>query len=241
MPRPSGSPPTWATDTNYTNSTGRDWQGTATKVEPSSGEKAQGVTPARKIVAQWINWVLSRLSLWVEYFAGFVDNNDEFVYPTSKQREKYYSVANCGTTSAQDFADPDWETGNFFWQPLNDASDAVIIVELPAGASVTDLRLLVNRAANRTGTNRWQILDVLRVRASITGTPTVTTTSLLGAPVNDGGGTGLAFVVSGIATTAMASGDYWAVQVRGPTGSLGIADELYGVRVTFTDPGPRNF
>jgi hypothetical protein len=87
MARPTGSPPTWADDPNYTNSTGKPWQGTPTRVEPSSGDKAQGITPGRKVVAQWVNWILGRLADWIAYVVGFFASDDELQYPTEKIRK----------------------------------------------------------------------------------------------------------------------------------------------------------
>lgn len=71
FPTKPASLPTWATDTNFPAGV-NSWSGTPTKVEPTSGKKAGGFVPKTKLPAQEMNWKLSDMGLWVNYF-----NDDE--------------------------------------------------------------------------------------------------------------------------------------------------------------------
>lgn len=59
---------TWATDANY-NTPGELYNGTATKVEPTSGRKATGHEPSKRPPAQQLNWVLNNIALWLAYLS----------------------------------------------------------------------------------------------------------------------------------------------------------------------------
>jgi hypothetical protein len=63
---PTGTLPTWATDTNYTN--GPD-AGTATKVEPSAGELAEGNIRGIPPTAQGFNWWQGKVGEWVAFLS----------------------------------------------------------------------------------------------------------------------------------------------------------------------------
>jgi hypothetical protein len=63
----------WATDDDY--AAGSDpWDGTATKVEPSSGRKASGFEPNQKPTAQEMNWWMHAVYLWIAYIGDFLAN-----------------------------------------------------------------------------------------------------------------------------------------------------------------------
>lgn len=58
------APASWATDTNYT---GGAENGTLTKVEPTSGRKAEGWEPGQELPAQGLNWHKNLVGQWTEY------------------------------------------------------------------------------------------------------------------------------------------------------------------------------
>lgn len=65
MPKPTDLP-VWATDANYP--AGADpWAETATKVEPLAGEQAAGHAPDQKPPAQYMNWWMHLVYLWIAY------------------------------------------------------------------------------------------------------------------------------------------------------------------------------
>lgn len=66
MTRPSGNLPAWATDALYTS--GED-TGLANKLEPTSGEKAQGYHRKFRPPAVKDNWLKNKICQWVSYIA----------------------------------------------------------------------------------------------------------------------------------------------------------------------------
>lgn len=84
MAKPS-EVPAWATDTNY--SSGPD-VGTATKVDPGAGVKAQGHVPGTRGAAQTMNWWKNLVGSWIDYL-------DEETTPLiDGSREWAHSIAN---------------------------------------------------------------------------------------------------------------------------------------------------
>ena len=74
MPHPTAPAalPTWATDANYTNGP-LGIPGTATKVEPAAGVKAEGHIPADRPPPQWENWWKNLAFLWLTFFKALAD------------------------------------------------------------------------------------------------------------------------------------------------------------------------
>jgi hypothetical protein len=72
--RPTGTLPTWATDATYTSGvdTGND-----TKLEPLSGEKAQGYSRSARPPARKWNWLLNKLGAFVDYLSDVAIQNWE--------------------------------------------------------------------------------------------------------------------------------------------------------------------
>jgi len=58
--------PDFSTDTNFTNG---PQVGTATKVEPTAGELAEGYVPGTATPAQKMNWWMNLVGRWVRHFA----------------------------------------------------------------------------------------------------------------------------------------------------------------------------
>lgn len=89
MPAPA-TRPTWATDATFTS--GPD-SGEPTKETPapSSGVRAQGLVPGAEFTGQRFNWILNLVGAWIDFFADFLDQ-EEFVYPTPKNRTKWLDV-----------------------------------------------------------------------------------------------------------------------------------------------------
>ncbi|HVJ27421.1 MAG TPA: hypothetical protein VM493_07745, partial [Vicinamibacterales bacterium] len=77
MTRPSDLPE-WASGATY--ATGPD-AGTATKIEPSAGEKADGNVRGTAPSPQKFNWWMNLVSEWVEYFADETPTTEWFTTP----------------------------------------------------------------------------------------------------------------------------------------------------------------
>jgi hypothetical protein len=65
-PRPKGPLPTWATDDTYTSGPAT---GDPTKVEPLTGEKAQGWQPGQRLPAEKFNAIENGQDAWIGYLA----------------------------------------------------------------------------------------------------------------------------------------------------------------------------
>lgn len=70
--RPIGNLPSFATDDLYTS--GPDF-GLATKLEPLTGEKAQGYQRDQRPPARKFNWILNKVSAWVSHLANLAVYN----------------------------------------------------------------------------------------------------------------------------------------------------------------------
>lgn len=68
MARPVDAPE-WASDTNYPAGTDA-WSATATKIEPTAGEKDTGATPLTGFGAQQFNWLLNNHGEWINHLDG---------------------------------------------------------------------------------------------------------------------------------------------------------------------------
>jgi hypothetical protein len=68
------SKPEWATTANLSDP-GEDWDGTPTRVEPSSGEKAAGFNPNDPVSAQLLNYLIGNLCDWVNKDSSFGDGS----------------------------------------------------------------------------------------------------------------------------------------------------------------------
>lgn len=265
MARPAGSPTTFATDANYTNSTGRDWQGTPTKVEPSSGEKGQGFTPGRKIVAQWLNFLLGGWAAWLTYFATIIDSSDEHVYQTPKAR--IVTVPGTALQSGRHKLDGSspaaWTTATLDegWRADSDRSLAGagpggrdLIGPLPwaicTGKSVvgyypispyieTGKVFTEIRIICKPGTAHATALDRMQFRL-LSIDPQGTAVSALESATDDG--TALAqtviITVDPTITANRATRSYVLAVIS--SADPGTEDLVYGFEIRFNDPGPRN-
>lgn len=78
--KPATVVPTWSTDTNYTN--GAD-VGLPTKVEPTTGEKAEGHFRGKRPPARKINWWKHWIGKWVAWAEESIDEvNDDLTVVT---------------------------------------------------------------------------------------------------------------------------------------------------------------
>lgn len=253
MAKPATSLPSLATDTNF--SAGPD-SGTPTKVEPSSGQKAQGFVPGSPFVAQWWNWLGYAIGVWLAYFDSWISSGEEIVYPVSKTRIVVVPVMgglngtheNVGNPSVangitQENAWKGYEQTLFGAGPggadlvsppdgLTCGSRGVnysipISAYLPSGATLTKVEIGVD-----PGTAQATAAD--RVKAGVVhGGSTVTGTA--DATANDQTIT----INTSIAIDRSATPAY--VYVTSSQGANTTPDRWKTLALTFTDPGPRNF
>jgi hypothetical protein len=115
--------PTWATDTNYPAGTDA-WSGTATKVEPTSGQKAAGWEPGQRPPAQYQNWWMGLVSDWIAYFGDPGEKSIAFgIHAWNSQRIGLQGRVDDG--------------GDLFWESMDTASHIHCPINLPAGSILT--------------------------------------------------------------------------------------------------------
>jgi hypothetical protein len=68
MTRPSSDPAQWATDATFS-SPGDAWNGTNTKIAPSSGEEQQGFEPTQRPPSQYFNHILNSHGAWLSHLS----------------------------------------------------------------------------------------------------------------------------------------------------------------------------
>jgi hypothetical protein len=73
MTRPTTGPG-WATDANF-NDPGESWDGTPTRVTPSSGERAAGQLPGVGVPAQLMNYLWGNHGEWADFFDAQLHKN----------------------------------------------------------------------------------------------------------------------------------------------------------------------
>lgn len=102
MPTNDTTEPTWATDTNFASG---PYSGSPTKVEPTSGQAAQGHVPGSRFRSGFVNRLLHRICTWLadtnrSYYG---DGSDGTVVlgagTTTLTRDMYYENLTLGATS----------------------------------------------------------------------------------------------------------------------------------------------
>lgn len=166
---------------------------------------------------------------------------DEFIYAATKTRKKVITAASAaldvsGTGVVNWFST--YASGVHHIEPRVDAAFAVIPLDLPSGCTVTDVEALTKASGARAGANRWGL--AVYKQSSPWSSPAVPTATQQGstAYASNASGHSLA-VVSGLSALIAAEETMHAIIIA-PTGALGTDDRFYGIRVTFTDGGPRN-
>lgn len=246
MARPAGTPPTFATDANYTNSPTEAWQGTPIQVEPSSGEKAQGITPGRIIPAQWLNWILGRAALWLAYVSSFFDADDEIVYPAAKVRKITIGLYGGQPTGVASWSPPGIaDSGNYAWTSDAGGQEQIVFDLNPYvrhGQRLVGISMIALPGSDpgvgdrmRVGVYRTAALDFTGA-----GAPAAPTALCTGEAVGTSRTTVTATpagTVIIVRTVADSSFDYFAVVTS--TNAL-VNDELYGLELEVEETYLRN-
>ena len=236
MAGPATPPVQWGTDA--THPAGADaWSGLANKVNPGAAKVAAGWEPEDNPPAEHLNYVLHNFGQWSEYYRGFFDTtNDEFEYPSTKVRTVFIP------SEAWRPEDPSlWSLGLRVWTTT--AANAIMHIDLgpylPSGAIVSEFTVLLTPNAARASGSRMEV-DLLSYDMDF-ATPSAGASSESNQTEDDG--TTNLQIVQVVPT---ASGDFQpmdkSTQVYiGRVTSGGSSDTVRGARVSFTDPGPRNY
>jgi hypothetical protein len=243
--RPSAVPE-WATDANFTNGPA-GIPGTPTKVSPSAGVQAEGYIPQNKAAAQIMNWWKNLAGSWVDYFAAIIDANEEHTYQAAKTRTLWIPPCEgLGTTlsAGTPFTEPDWgsDAGQFHLVSRRDAGSVQYNVTgfIPSGCTLTRVDALVDPGAARgAGVRLTMLLDRLDFAAHPATTVPVPTS--LGTDEQDAVGHARQYLtVSGLTEVVDRSNKAILLSFLSGIDGAHVSDILYGIRLTFTDIGPRN-
>lgn len=248
MPAPSPSPSQWANDANYTNG---PEAGNPTKVTPSTGVQNEGWIPNDKLYPQWLNWWQNLVGLWVDWlesersrlasYIGGASGSDEWAYPSARAREVLVGPHQGG-------AEAGWALGSLIDRATCSTGGADMMIDLnaflPSGAVLNKVEAYVKPESTA-------LMD-LKVYASAvaaemdSGTPGDPTDTQVGATgqsdgsnayqnitVDDGAGGDIGHTVDKSANNLVA----W---VKASSAAAG-AEAFFGLRLTFDDPGPRNY
>lgn len=208
MPAPVTPLPTWASDANYP-AGAAGWNATATKVQPTAGQIAEGWEPSQRPPAQYVNWLLNLICQWILYLVGY------------NTATKTLVISGCtmlpfgaGTVSY---------TYNDGVSNVTDVLDVVAGLSLPLGATITAVRARVkDNAAGPT------TLELFMTDADGAGGVTPTATA-----VSAGDGTSQTLSVPAL-TTVVTAGHAYAIVV-GTTAGMATCN-CYSVEVDYTLP-----
>lgn len=202
---------------------------------------------------RWLKNEAARVAGYVGGSAG----SDEWAYPSARARTLIFDLPSMVLGTLDD-GSPMWAvkdggvTGPNL-VPLTDDGDgarakAWCYFRLPSGATITAVRVLIAKHADLpTESDRyaarfdklinWDFSPAAAPGRSVIGSSTHTGTGGSG-----GTGTLVPAVIewTGLSEIVDAADTTYCVAVTGPA-TVGADDRLYGVEVTFDDPGPRNF
>jgi hypothetical protein len=168
---------------------------------------------------------------------------DEFIYAATKTRKLTITPASMLPCIAPTTYIGRWFPsrvgGALTLQPLVDAAEVFVPIDLPSGCTISAVEVLVQSAAVRTGSNRWTVRVYEESQPwSSPGAPVATQQ---GSTTEGGGSSGYSVITVGSLTPFIRVNEYTAhLVITGPTGSLGLNDQLLAARISFTDGGPRN-
>ena len=244
MPAPSTSP-LFATDATYA-ADGDPWSGDATKEDPGSTRRAEGFEPDL-LPAPWLNFVLGLFGDWIEWLRSWTNPTSvEFVYPSTKTRKRVITAAEMPLISTEGSGGsyqeqwfPSLSGGTPILIPVVNAATVFVPIDIPSGCTISDVEVLVRSSAARSTPNGW---TVKVYEESIPwSSPAAPTSTQQGSTTEGGLSSGYSKITVGSLTPFIRVNEYTAhALITGPTGSLGANDQLLGIRVTFTDGGPRH-
>jgi hypothetical protein len=239
---PATAIPDVATDTNY-DAAGEDWHGTPTKATTSVAVQAQGFVPGDLRLPMFDNFLFYWIKAWILYLVAYVAELADRLDPvTPTTRTITIDPCRAIRSDAAGAPNANWEIdGAGQLTAITNGASLEISLDgiLPDSAVITKLEALVNPGEPRVGGSRMHIYIAERTinwTTPLAGSsaPAIsfayddTTTNLQVLPTPT-----IAY------TIAKSSGKLaWIVVAAGDSAGT-FNDVLYGIRVTFTDPGPR--
>lgn len=257
MPGPLTEPPDeWSTTTNYPPGSD-EWSGQPRRVEPSAGKYAAGFNPGEKPAAPWFNFMFGGLTAWVKYLRGFVDSTtDEYAYPVVKTRTLVLSPAGAvkGTAPFGTSRVPGWRQ-RLQGTDQETAAEALysgselhwdLHKVLPTGAVLTQVDVMAAPGEALASENTrmhiyiWEATPNFSLPAqdNQVGFEHYAPDNVVSTALHVFSMTGISYTISGTKSCVL------KVRARiNPANNhlFTVPDVCHAVRLTFTDPGPRNY
>lgn len=205
----------------------------ATRPAGSDVRDSASVQAPFQAAANRTRWLKNRLASVVPESGG---DADEILYPSAKTRYRVY-----GVSGFVPFTPADWGRGQLgsVLALTNNAHGILYLDHLPFGAEVVQVDVMVLESIVRaTPADRWQA-SLYRIDddyAAVTAGFTQISTT-----INPVSGTALKLMSWAGLSVTITEGRDLALDIEAPNGSLGVTDALFGARVRFHDPAPRNY
>ncbi len=177
---------------------------------------------------------------------AIIDSSGEFAYDSARANTHILLPIGDGYPEG---STPEWHLSTIaglgaVWDSDADNAEIAFVFRIPAGAILTAVRVLVDpgSAARASTTDRLNVIRLERVDLDFS-TPGKTVTDILpgGFPVpDDNTGAVQVLAVTGLTETVTTS-QYTFFSLTVQAGVPHSNDLILGVRITITDPGPRNF
>jgi hypothetical protein len=236
-----------------------------TQIEPSAGEKASGHVPGTRPPARKLNWLMGHIAAWIAWlrddhdriasYIGGTTGLDEWVYPAGSEpgRVVFVSMDDLRWDTAADGTAPQWSMGR---DPSSSAyllsrSDYGVVVlpltpYLRRGMVLSEVKIAYKPGAARTGGSRSQAGVWREVPDFSVASNNPVGASIVGAVKSCDTTAGEQFITLATAeigdpVIARESGSYKLGIYAGSDGGAHVPDKIYGIRLSFIDPGPRNF
>jgi hypothetical protein len=229
MSKPS-EVPEWATEATY-DAPGETFDGTATKVDPGAALKAEGWKPKDQPPAQYHNWWQGKVGEWLTHLNAHTSADDDWVYPAAKERVTLLNLANLISAGPADpvFIASGTAGAMLYWQAQNaGAFHMRVPLNLPTGAVIKKVEFRWRPGTSADAIGRLTRNDFLAGQAENV------------ASVTEPSG-------SSIVTSEIASINHPIVADRSYqiavwcSNAVASSTRLEGIRVTWDDPGPRNY
>lgn len=250
MPAPSDAAE-FATDATYA-ADGDDWSGGPPRVDPGAAVRAEGFEPG-KLPIEWLNHVLGVHGDWAAWleserlrlaeYIGGAAGTDEWAYEAAKTRTKIFAYADLLLST--DSGAPCWDVADggvngptVKPRTTTPRASAWASIKLPTGVTITAVRVLIGQVGGLASGNQWEATLEKQVNwdfvpANAPGR------SILGSATESGMTAGAVVIAwTGLSEVVDNSDTTYHVHVFGPA-VIGAADTLYGVEVTYSEPGPR--
>jgi len=243
MPGPSFEPAAeWSTDTNYP--AGADpWNGNATRVAPSAGQHSAGLEPGDTLPAPWWNYFIGRLTAWVAYLRGFVNEvTDELIYPNPLARTLILSPS-----AFEQSISATWEApgGVFTTGARGSLVDGAVLVAdlskiIPAGCTLSSVEVLLNPGAARTGGDRVAV-DILEQTPNFAVPAAYGTGTSLGTAYDDGSSSTQLVTLAAVDEMLVSTNTLQLHIYSGQDAGAHAQDVIYAVRLSILETSPSNF